>query len=155
MRQKDLSDYCTSIRGKIEECRKEGFFQSFPNAFCALCSIWVYDFLSDIGLTQIEIRQKRHFIQNYPHTWLHWGKFDIDITADQFNEIKIFPPVYVGSTCNLYKGFDNCSTKNKLFPTEFILKNALVDNTLEKGIYSLYSRLGIDIALFYKLEPEH
>lgn len=151
MTQKDLFDYCTLIRRKIEECKKEKFFQSFPNAFCALCSIWVYDFLFDKELNQIEIRQKNQFIHNYPHTWVHWKKFDIDITADQFNKIKIFPPVYVGYTCNLYKNFDNCSTKKNLFLTEFILKNAFIDNTFEKGIYSLYSKLGINIDLFYKI----
>lgn len=154
MKQEEIYNHCISIRREIEKCTKNGYFLGFPNGFCTLCSIWVYDYLSYKGLESIQIRQKDNFITEYPHSWLHWNDIDIDITADQFNKIIKLPKVYVGNTNLLYHSFDNITTKEQKFETEFILKNIFVDRTLEKGIEMLYNNLRLEINIFYKLKPE-
>ncbi|MBD9352968.1 MAG: hypothetical protein EGP72_06545 [Phocaeicola plebeius] len=145
---------CCFIRKQIESCKANGYFLNFPSGYCALCSIWVYDYLLYKGLDSIQIRQKDNFITEYPHTWLYWNGLDIDITADQFDKIIKLPKVYVGNTNLLYHSFNNITTKERKFETEFILKNAFVDRTLEEGIKMLYCNITLDINLFYNLKPE-
>lgn len=150
----NIYEDCCFIRKQIENCKANGYFRDFPFGYCALSSIWLYDYLVNRGLRSIQIRQKDHFITKYPHTWVHWNNLDIDITADQFNKIIKLPKVYVGNTNLLYHSFDNTTTKELKFETEFILKNAFVDRTLEEGIKMLYCNIGLDINIFYNTKPE-
>lgn len=137
-----------NLRNKIEQCQRQGYFTSFPNGYCALSSIWMYDILKEyLRLDNIKILQKDPFFRDYPHTWVHCNEFDIDITADQFGDN--FPKVYVGYDNLMYRHPDNITSKKILFPTEFVLKQ-MIDPMLEDGVEMLYRNINIDIESFYK-----
>lgn len=153
MRRETIYNIALNLRKEIEQCQEHGYFMSFPNGFCALSSIWIYDILSDKQSHIIEIRQKNSFFKNNPHTWVHCDGFDVDITPDQFKGSN-FPKVYVGSDNIMYHHFDEITSKEILFPTEFILKQ-MCDNLLKEGIETLYKNLDIDANLFYKTKPEY
>lgn len=153
MKKEAIYNIVWTTRKEVEKCQKYGYFKSFPNGFCALSSIWIYDILMQYNASSnIKIRQKTPFYKNYPHTWVHCDNFDIDITADQFKELN-FPKVYVGKYNTIYHHFDEITSKKVLFPTEFILKQ-ISDNQLRDGVETLYKNLGIDVNSFYRIPPE-
>lgn len=152
MKKETIYNIAWNIRKEVKQCQKRGYFTSFPNGFCALSSIWIYDILCRKSHF-VEIRQKTPFYRNYPHTWVHCDGFDVDITSDQFKGNN-FPKVYVGNDNAMYHHFDEVSSKEILFPTEFILKQ-MCDNLLKEGVETLYTNLDIDVNLFYKIKPEH
>lgn len=149
MEKEAIYNIILNIRKEVERCQKNGYFKSFPNGFCALSSIWIYDILALHRVSSnIEIRQKNLFYKNYPHTWVHCDSFDIDITADQFKG-KSLLKVYVGKNNTMYHDFNKLTSKEELFPTEFILKQ-MCDSLLQEGVETLYKNLNIDVNLFYK-----
>lgn len=154
MTQEYIYKECCRIRKEIENCRDNGYFLDFPSGYCALCSIWVYDYLSYKGIESIQFWQKDKFVTEYPHTWLHWNDLDIDITADQFSKAIKLPKVYVGNINPLYHSFDNTTTKGMTFESEFIFKTIYVDRTLGEGVEMLYKNLGLDISVFNDIKPE-
>ena len=155
MKKEDLYNIAWCIRNEVEKCQEHGYFEFFPNAFCALSSIWIYDMLKlhKAQGEEIEIRQKRRFYNDFPHTWVHYNGFDIDITGDQFNDANL-PKVYVGKHNKMYHQFDNITSKHVLFPTEFVTKLTYYKR-LDDSVETLYKNLNIDVKLFYKIEPEH
>lgn len=45
MKKETIYNIAWNIRKEVEQCQKRGYFTSFPNGFCALSSIWIYDIL--------------------------------------------------------------------------------------------------------------
>lgn len=141
MEQKEIFKLALLVRSKIDECKEEGYFNDFPNGFCAISCIWLYKFLSHQGLTQIEIRQNDNFILGYPHTWLHWNNLDIDITSDQFS--KAHPKVYVKDASITYKK-ERLVLIDNLRSSEY-LKAIQNDNKFYDGVNALFNKLNIII----------
>ena len=53
MKKESIYNIAWNIRKEVEQCQKRGYFTSFPNGFCALSSIWIYDILC----------KKSHFVE--------------------------------------------------------------------------------------------
>lgn len=62
MKKETIYNIAWNIRKEVEQCQKRGYFTSFPNGFCALSSIWIYDILCKKSHF-VEIRQKLHSIE--------------------------------------------------------------------------------------------
>lgn len=112
MKQK-LFSYCSSLRDILEKCRNDNkdLFESFPNAYCADASLWLCDYLISKGFEEklFRFRSKDPFLDDMDgnHVWLHYCGFNLDITADQFNEDGYnFPSVIVTNIDSHYNLYD-------------------------------------------------
>ena len=105
---KECTEY---VRKTIEECKRldHSILIGFPNGYCNMASIWLYEYLSSQGYDNISFRMRDPFIEHHDgnHVWLHWKSYDIDITADQFNKWgENFSSCIVGVNDKHYQEYD-------------------------------------------------
>lgn len=84
-----LYSICRDFRKKIDECvhNNKDLFDGFPHGYCAKISLWACDYLSSKGFKNIILLSHDPFLPNSDgnHVWLHWEKYHIDLSCDQFS----------------------------------------------------------------------
>lgn len=135
------------VRKTIEECQKlnPGILIGFPNGFCNVASIWLYEYLSCHGYDNITFRMRDPFLEQYDgnHVWLHWKSCDIDITADQFNKSgENFSSCIVSVNDEHYFEYDKEVSFRESFFCDYIPANKY-DLQYDERI-AVLNKLGVD-----------
>lgn len=109
----ELFEYCSNLRSILDKCKINypNLFGTFPNAYCADASLWLCDFLISNGYDEslFQFRSKDPFLDDIEgnHVWLYYSGFNLDITADQFNNDGYsFLPVIVSKNDFHYLNYD-------------------------------------------------
>lgn len=151
-----LFNHCLHVRNMIELSMKENenLFKGFPNGYCNLTSIWLHDYLYFKGYKDIQFRSRDPFTESIEgnHVWLRVGKFNLDITCDQFNSNdNSFPRVTVASDeeSSLYLAPFEISNRTGQIMLEYSLRLAYYPN-MEKERDIIYKKMNINFQI--KLE---
>jgi hypothetical protein len=107
-----IYQHCKYLREMLNDCKTKykELFGTFPNAYCADTSLWLCDYLINKGFDSFlfRFRSKDPFIdEGGNHVWLNYLGIDIDITADQFNDVGyVFPQIIVSTNDIHYLSYD-------------------------------------------------
>lgn len=142
----ELKRLCLFVRSSIEICQKQNptILIDFPHGFCNMASIWLYDYLTSKGYTDITFRMRDPFLKNFDgnHVWLHWKSYDMDITADQFNRLgENFSSCIVSDNDEHYKEYDKEVDYHESYNCDYVPANKYTWQAVERKV--VLAKLGL------------